>query len=282
MPDVRRDAIAAEVERVGAVRAEELALRFQVSLETVRRDLLALEKRGSLRRVFGGARRAHGRTVEPSFEERAVLRLAPKQAMARLAVELISPGDTIFLDIGTSVAEVARALPFDLPCRVLTNSMLAANDLVDRPDAEVVVSGGRLRKGDLALSGPDTQRFFEGYYADRVFLGSGGVDPVAGLTDYYPDEIAARKVLISHASERFVLADSTKLGRVALGKVCEISELTAVITDDEADPDVVEALRGANVEVLVAPTGSAESPAVRSTTHMTPLPSASRTERHHA
>ena len=132
-----------------------------------------------------------------------------------------------------------------------------ANELVDRPQAEVTVSGGRLRRGDLALSGPDAQRFFEGYYADRVFLGSGGVDPVAGLTDFHTDEIAVRRVLITHATERFVLADSSKLGLVALGKVCDISELTGVITDDGADPAVIEALRGARVEVLVAPTGSA-------------------------
>ncbi|MFN8193750.1 MAG: DeoR/GlpR family DNA-binding transcription regulator [Nocardioidaceae bacterium] len=257
MPDVRRDAIAAEVARHGAVRTEDLAQRFDVSIETIRRDLLALEERGLLRRVFGGARSAGGRTTEPSFEERAVLHLTAKQAMARLAAGLIGAGDSVFMDIGTSVAEVARALPVDLPCRVLTNSMLVANELVDRPQAEVTVSGGRLRRGDLALSGPDAQRFFEGYYADRVFLGSGGVDPVAGLTDFHTDEIAVRRVLITHATERFVLADSSKLGLVALGKVCDISELTGVITDDGADPAVIEALRGARVEVLVAPTGSA-------------------------
>lgn len=255
MPDMRREAIVAEVDRVGAVRSEELAQRFGVSLETIRRDLLALEKQGSLRRVFGGARSAAGRTTEPSFEERAVLRLAQKQAMAAVAVGLISPGDSVFLDVGTSVAEVARALPQDLPCRVLTNSLLAANELVDRPLAEVVVSGGRLRKGDLALSGPDAQRFFQGYYADRVFLGSGGLDVVAGLTDYHPDEIAVRQLLISHCAERFVMVDSSKLGRVALGKVCDLSELTGVITDDGAAPDLIEALRATSVEVLVAPTG---------------------------
>jgi len=263
MPDVRREAIAAEVERVGAVRSDELAERFGVSLETVRRDLLALERAGILRRVFGGARTMGQRRSEPSFEERAVLRLSQKQAMAQVAVGLMSPGDSVFLDIGTSVAEVARAIPADLPCRVLTNSVLVANELVGHPRAEVVLSGGRLRKGDLALSGPDAQRFFEGYYADRVFLGSGGVDVSAGLTDYHPDEIAVRKLLIEHATERFVLADSGKLGRVALGKVCDLSALTGIITDEAADPAILAALRAANVEVLVAST--TQVPATSST-----------------
>lgn len=257
MPEMRRDAIAREVARVGAVRSEDLAQQFSVSLETVRRDLLALERTGALRRVFGGARSAGGRTVEPSFEERAVLHLEQKQAMAAVAVDLIHPGETVFLDVGTSVAEVARALPHDLSCRILTNSMLAANELVDRPKAEVVLSGGRLRKGDLALSGPDAQQFFEGYYADRVFLGSGGLDLTAGLTDYHRDEIAIRKLLIAHSTERHVLVDSTKLGQVALGKVCDLADLTGVITDDGADPDVVDALRATSVEVLVAHSGDA-------------------------
>jgi DeoR/GlpR family transcriptional regulator of sugar metabolism len=260
MPDVRRDAIAREVDRDGAVRADELAHRFSVSLETIRRDLLALERQGLLRRVFGGARSSGTRTTEPSYEERAVLRLAQKQGMARVAIALVSPGDTLFLDIGTSVAEVARALPPELACRVLTNSMLAANELVDRPLAEVVLSGGRLRKGDLALSGPDAQRFFEGYYADRVFLGSGGLSLTAGLTDYHPDEIAVRRLMIAHAAERFVLADSSKLGHVSLGKVCDLADLTAVITDDGADPATVEALRAVGVEVFVSAGGSGVLP----------------------
>ncbi len=262
MPEVRREAITRDVARDGAVRTEELAQRFGVSIETVRRDLLALERAGQLRRVFGGARSAGGRTVEPSFEERAILHREQKQAMAAVAAGLIHPGESVFLDIGTSVAAVARALPRDLAVRVLTNSMLAANELIHLPGAEVVISGGRLRKGDLALSGPDAHQFFEGYYADRAFLGSGGLDVTAGLTDYHPDEIAIRKLLIAHSSERHVLVDSTKLGRVALGKVCDLADLTGVITDDGADPALIDALRATGVEVLVAHGGA---PAARPT-----------------
>ena len=253
LPERRRDRIVAELVQQDAVRSDDLARRFGVSLETIRRDLLLLEEQGVARRIFGGATRAGGRTVEPPYEERRIANLQRKQAMAHVAAGLIAEGDTVVFDVGTSVAEVAAALPHDLHCRTLTNSVLVANGLADRPNIEVLVSGGRLRPGDLALSGPDAIRFFEGYYADRVFLGSGGVDAVAGLTDYHLDEIAVRQLLIQRATERFVLADSSKIGHVAVGRVCPLDVLTAVITDDGAAPEAVEALQKVGVDVIVAP-----------------------------
>jgi DeoR/GlpR family transcriptional regulator of sugar metabolism len=101
--------------------------------------------------------------------------------------------------------------------------------------------------------------FFEGLFADCAFLGSGGVDAAAGLTDYHLDEIAVRKVQIAHSAQRFVLADSAKLGHVAVGRVCALDEITAVITDDDADERTVASLRTAGVEVLVAPTTRVEA-----------------------
>jgi DeoR/GlpR family transcriptional regulator of sugar metabolism len=253
MPDRRRAVIVAELGRHDALRTEDLARRFEVSLETIRRDLLLLEQQGLVRRVFGGATRITARAFEPPFEERRVSRLPQKQAMAAVAAGLPSAGDTVIFDVGTSVAEVARAVPSEFGGRVLTNSVLVANELAGRPEVEVLVSGGRMRPGDLALSGPATVAFFDGFYADWAFLGSGGVDAQAGLTDYHLDEIAVRQVQVSHAAQCFVLADSSKLGHVAVGRVCALDAITAVITDDGADERTVDAIRGAGVEVLVAP-----------------------------
>lgn len=252
LPASRRDCIVAELARRDVVRNDDLARRFDVSAETIRRDLLLLESHGLVRRIFGGAARATARATEPSFEERRVANLPRKQAMARLAASLVAPGDTLAFDIGTSVAEVARALPLDFTGRALTNSLLVANELAARPGVEVLVSGGRLRTGDLALSGPEATSFFDRYFATRAFLGSGGVDAGAGLTDFYPDEIAVRQVLLRQAAQRYVLADSSKIGQVAVGRVCPLSELTAVITDHQADAQAVRAIEQAGVTVLVA------------------------------
>ncbi len=267
LPERRRERIIAELARHDAVRSDDLARLFAVSLETIRRDLLLLEQQGLARRIFGGATKPGGRAVEPPYEERRIANLAQKQAMARLAVGLIHEGDTVILDVGTSVAEIARALPADFRCRVLTNSVLVATELAGRPHVEVLLSGGRLRPGDLALSGPDAIRFFQGYYADRVFLGSGGVSEAAGLTDYHLDEVAVREVLIQHATERFVLADSAKIGHIAVAHVCGLASLTAVITDDGADPVEAAGLRAAGPDVLIAPGGPYHGAPAHSQSH---------------
>jgi DeoR/GlpR family transcriptional regulator of sugar metabolism len=175
--------------------------------------------------------------------------------MARLAASLLDSGSTLVMDVGTSVLEVAAALPPDFAGRVLTNSLFVAQELASRPAVSVMVSGGELRAEDLALSGPVTEAFFGSFYADRAILGSGGIDLAAGLTDYYPNEIAVRQAILRHAAEAYVLADSSKLGRIALQRVCALTEVTAVITDDGADPELVAELTQQGVRVLVAEVG---------------------------
>jgi DeoR family fructose operon transcriptional repressor len=224
-----------------------------VSPETIRRDLMSLEGQGLARRVYGGVVHPVSRAFEPPFEQRRVEGLARKRAMAQVAAALIGPGATVTLDVGTSVAEVARALPLGHSGRVLTCSLLVADELAGRPGIEVVVSGGRVRPGDMACSGPTAEAFFSRYFADRAFLGSGGVPPAAGLTDYHLDEIAVRQLIIERSRERYVLAGSTKVGHIAVGQVCPLDALTAVITDAGADPAVVREIEQLGVEVLVAP-----------------------------
>ncbi len=254
IPAERRLEIIEQVKVRPLVRADDLAERFSVSVETIRRDLLALEREGLVRRVYGGATRSSPRAFEPPYEERRVQHVDRKRAMGHLAASLVEPTDTLILDIGTSVAEVAAALPHTYHGKVLTNSLLAAIELGSRDGVEVITSGGRVRGGDLACSGAHAEAFFGAYFADKAFLGSGAVHPEIGLTDYYPDEIASRRIIIEHAAERYVLADSSKLGRIALAKVCDLATLTAVITDDHADPQIVGSLEAAGATVLVAPT----------------------------
>ncbi|HET7388170.1 MAG TPA: DeoR/GlpR family DNA-binding transcription regulator [Nocardioidaceae bacterium] len=257
LPERRRLRIVADLEATDGVRALDLARRFGVSVETIRRDLLVLEEQGLARRVHGGAVLPISRAFEPPYEERRVANLTRKQAMARLAATLIEPGDTLVLDVGTSVAELAKAVPVGLEARVLTCSLLVSHELAGRHGMEVVVSGGRVRGGDLACSGPTAEAFFSGFFADRAFLGSGGVDANAGLTDYHLDEIAVRKIILERARERYVLADSTKIGHIAVGQVCPLNTLTAVITDSNADAATVAAIEDAGVTVLVAQLDSA-------------------------
>jgi DeoR/GlpR family transcriptional regulator of sugar metabolism len=252
LPTERRLEILELVRTRPIVRADELADHFGVSVETVRRDLIALERDGRTKRVYGGVTKSNGSSAEAPYEERRVAHEAEKEAMAGLAASLVEPGDMLLLDVGTSVARVASRLPMEYTGTVLTNSLVAATVLAGRQGIELLTSGGRVRPGDLACSGPATEAFFDGFFGGKAFLGSGGVHPNLGLTDYYPDEIATRRIMIDHANACYVLADSSKLGKVAMARVCDLSRVTAVITDDGVDEPTAKAFEQAGVQLLVA------------------------------
>src|SRR5215471_18138716 len=251
LPTQRRQTILARVRRESAVSADDLARQFDVSVETIRRDLRRLDEKGLLDRVYGGATRPAGRSSEGSFAARSVRRVAAKRAIARLAASLIEPTETVVIDVGTTALEVARALPVSFEGRVLTNSVPVAVELSARREIEILVSGGQIRHGDGACSGAHTEAFFAEFYADRAFLGSGGVHPQAGLTDYYPAEVVVRRTIIAHTAACYVLADSSKLGIIAVHRVCPLDRVTAVLTD-EGEPGAHEALTSAGVTVLRA------------------------------
>jgi DeoR family glycerol-3-phosphate regulon repressor len=126
---------------------------------------------------------------------------------------------------------------------------------------EILLCGGQIRHGDAACSGAHAEAFFAEFYADRAFLGSGGVHPDAGLTDYYPAEVVVRRTIIAHTAVSYVLADSSKLGAIAVHRVCPLDRIAAVLTDDTrqagagptAHPGAEEALVSAGVSLLRAP-----------------------------
>ena len=233
LPIQRRQAILAEVRQSSAVSAEGLARKYRVSLETIRRDLRDLRDQGLLERVYGGALSI--RSTEGTFAARSALNNDAKQAIGRLAASLVEPDDTIVIDVGTTALEVARALPAGFRGRVLTNSVPAAMALSDTAGIDLLICGGHVRRGDAACFGAHADGFFAEFYADKAFLGSGGVHAEAGLTDYYPHEVTTRRTIIAHSGASYVLADSSKLGAVAVHRVCPLSKVTAILTDSQAD-----------------------------------------------
>ena len=252
MPAQRRLEISELFADQAVVRIDDLAHRFGVSRETIRRDLITLEDRGLVQRVHGGGVRPEVDSREPSFQERLALRSPQKTAMARLAAQLIAEAGTVFLDVGTSVAKITDYIPQSFNGQVITNSILAASRLGQREHIDVMVCGGRMRHGDLALSGPHASEFLNDVFVEVAFLGSGGVHPSHGLTDFYPDEVATRRIAISNARTTYVMADSSKIGRVATQRVCPLDQVTGVITDSDADPELLRDLRTIGIEIHVA------------------------------
>jgi len=203
-------------------------------------------------RVRGGATTSGVMGSEPAFVERAGIAVEAKRAIGRLAASLVRPGMTVMIDVGTTALEVARALAPDFHGTVVTPSLLVAMELAGRPGIEVLVSGGRVRGGDLALSNSTTMEFFAGIWPDVAFLGSGGVDAEAGLTDYYLDEVAVRRLVLARAAASYVLADASKLGRVAAHRVCGLTEFTGLITDARPEAALTAALEENGGQLMVA------------------------------
>jgi len=252
LPSQRRQAILAEIRAQTAVSAEALARRYGVSVETIRRDLRSLDSEGLLTRVYGGATKPSVRSNEGSFASRSASNIDRKRAIAALAASLVGPDETLILDVGTTALEVARALPLAFRGRVLTNSVPVAMELSSRDGVDVLICGGQVRAGDAACSGAHAEAFFSEIYADRAFLGSGGVHVQAGLTDYYPSEVVVRRTIIAHSAESYVLADSSKLGVIAVHRVCSLNRVTAVITDDHENATEYKALEATGMSLLRA------------------------------
>lgn len=219
------------LDRQSSMPTDALAAELSVSAETIRRDLKDLEQQGRLRRVHGGATSLRTTAGEASHLDRSRTNLRTKQQIAQIAAALTDDDMTIVLDLGTTAVEVARALrDSTFQGAVITTSLLVAAELVGAKTIETIICPGRVRSGDLAVSGGPTASFLDGIRSDIAFIGSGAVDASA-IRDFHLDEVAAKKIAIGNAARSYVLADSSKLGASAPYKVCDLTEITGVITD---------------------------------------------------
>ena len=248
----RHRLIADMTARERFVRTEEIADTLGVSAETVRRDLIALEKRHLLVRVHGGASAPSAvETDEAPFAARASAASAAKKSIGALAAELVADHRSVFIDLGTTALALAREVPSTFNGSVTTTSIHVAAELADRTDAEVFLTGGRVRSGDLALSGSSAVDHLAKVYTDVAFIGSGALHAEAGLTDYHEEEAAARQVAIRNSQEIWALVDSSKFGRIARSRVASLEQLTGIVSDTQPPADLTDALLDAGVRVLV-------------------------------
>lgn len=224
--------------------------RFNVSIETVRRDLDYLQKQGVLEKVYGGAVKKNYYQTEPDYALRESKNSAEKKAIAQKAEQLIEENDTVFFDIGTTVLALANVVDANKQVRAFTNAIRTALALTDKCSS-VILPGGRIRSKELALSGSLTIDNMDGFNVDKVFVGAAGINE-QGITDYFEDEARIRRAVIKNAKTVIVLADHTKFNVRAMCNVCSLSEINVVITDKKAPQKTVDALKKAGVQVIIA------------------------------
>lgn len=250
----RRSTIEDRVIRNGEVQFAELAQEFGVSEMTIRRDIEALQTAGVVRRIAGGAIAVGGTAFEPSYGSRAGRAVDSKAHIARAIADLLSPGETVILDSGSTVASVARALcGRGLGLTVVTPSLTVAATLADEPDTTVILAGGVVRPGELSVIGSEAERVIAAYNCDTYVAGVAGVDAERGLTEYHPQEASVKRAAVAAARRVVVGADAAKLGRVHLVNIAPLAAVEVLVTDAEAShPTVLEA-QAAGTEVVFAP-----------------------------
>lgn len=255
---LRRDRTVSLLRDRAFLRVTDLAETFNVSEVTVRGDLDHLATRGLLRRVRGGAVPPSTGTAERPFEETATTARAQKRAIARVAVDMIEPGESVILDAGTTTHQMAELLAVrgDLTdITVFTSSIpiaLALETATSR--VTVIVTGGTLRPKQHSLVEPLAGMVLEHIRAATAFIGCNGVDVLGGITNVNLPETAVKQRMLASARQRVVVADSSKLDVVALAKVCDLDDVDLLITDAEADPAIVDSLRDQGLSVELAQT----------------------------
>lgn len=215
----------------GTSNVEALCRLLSVSEATVRRDLSALAKQGSILRTYGGAADRTTHLPEASIEQRRQLFRLQKQQIANVALTLIEDHDTIILDSGTTTCALAQLLSQRTGLHVLTNNLLALPYLSTLPDGKVTILGGELRATSMSTFGPAAQAALSRTSADKVFLSGDGVTADRGLCEANAEQAFLKECMIASALNTYVLADSSKLGQAVQPCWTPLDSSWTLITD---------------------------------------------------
>ncbi len=250
----RQQSIADLVTARGRLSVNALAEEYDVTTETVRRDLSVLERAGILRRVHGGAVPAAALAgLEAKVADRDLAHADQKDRIARQAVALLPPsGGTVILDAGTTTSRLAMMIPRELALTVVTNAVPIAARLAGSPSLRLHLLPGRVRYTTHAAVGEDTVAALDRLRVDVAFVGVNGLSIGHGLTTPDHAEAAAKRAMIQSARLTVVLMDSSKIGLEHTVRFAELRDVDVVVTDSGVSRSDVDALERNGVEVVVA------------------------------
>lgn len=256
-PEERQQRIEEYLQAVEFASLDELSRHVDTSQSTIRRDLAVLEAGGTVRRTHGGARVMTPRTDEFAFNARDTHQLQEKEAIGRACAGLIQPRESVIIDAGTTAYHVARHLESKRP-QIITNSLPVANHYASNSMVEVVLSGGVIYPRLGVLVGPLAVESFSRMHADVAVMGAGGIT-LEGITNSHGLLIEIQRAMMRAARRVLFCLDHTKLGRRSLSFLCTLEAIHGIVTDARAPRDLVEALRAAGREVVVASEAKAQT-----------------------
>ncbi|MFJ8244905.1 DeoR/GlpR family DNA-binding transcription regulator [Peribacillus asahii] len=236
-----------------AVKAAELASLLNVSIDTVRRDLETLEKKGTIKRVHGGAilKQSNTTVLNKLFNEREVKNLENKQEVAALAVELIEEGQAIALNGGTTTIEIAKVLVEKFQrLTIITNDIRILSILGANKHFNVILSGGFFNPEEYTLYGKQCEEILANFNIDIAFITVNGLSLENGLTDFRIHEVGVIQTILSRTKYKVVVADSSKFETSSYINVCPLKEIDLIVTDRSIPSNIVEDYNKANIRIL--------------------------------
>ena len=249
MNQKRRRQIIQMLEEQQAITNQELMDCFGISIETVRRDLAYLEEHGMLTRVYGGAVWKENAKTEPLYSRREQKNNKEKEKISNQAQVFIEQNDIVFFDLGTTVESVAKNLDKEKKVHAFTNSIRAAVALCEKC-SNVILTGGKIRDGELSLSGTLAEDNISKFNIQKAIIGAGGITE-EGISDFIVDEAGLRNKVIKNAKKVIVLADYAKFSVRAMCHVCGFEDIDVLITDNKAPKDILNIIRKKGVQVVV-------------------------------
>jgi DeoR family glycerol-3-phosphate regulon repressor len=251
----RQSEILDRARRAGRVDVDGLASEFDVTPQTIRKDLNELCERGMLQRVHGGAVLPSG-IANYAYDARRQLASDAKQLIGKRAAALIPDNASIMLNIGTTTEQVARALRQHDGIMAITNNINVANILRSAPDVEVIIAGGQVRPSDGGIVGEATVDFIRQFKVDYAVIGASAIDADGTIFDYDFREVRVAREILSHARQTLLVADAMKFERSAPVRIAHLSQIDIFVTDTAPPESVADICREHNVRIEIAGDGT--------------------------
>lgn len=247
----RQDKILALLNREGRVLVDDLAHTFDVSTQTIRKDLNDLCDRGLASRIHGGARA--GRSISNvDYEHRRLLSRDGKEVIGAATAGLIPDECSLMMNIGTTTEQVARSLYGHNGLVVISNNVNIINTLMGSRAKELILAGGSVRPSDGAIVGEAAVEFISRFKADYAVIGASSLDADGAILDYDAREVSVARAILRNARTKILVADGSKFGRSAPVRICEIGEVDIFVTDEEPTEEFRRAAELGETRILVA------------------------------
>lgn len=234
----RQEQIIALLDKNSKLLVPELCDHFQVSPATIRSDLRQLAARGRLKRTHGGAIPINKTLFEPSTEDKRIRSSAEKQAIAQIAAEMVEDGDTIAIDAGSTMMELSKILAGKENLTIVVNDLNIALFLEKNSNANIIVLGGNLRRKQQCTVGPITLSTLVSLNVDKAFLATNAFSPQKGFMTPDMNQAEVKKAMLKCASEKIVLCDSSKIGKISFVEFAKLQDIDKLVTDSNVPSEI--------------------------------------------